>query len=108
MRKEFPAKIKFARWQHCGGHCENCGRKLFTGDIRYDHHIPDQLGGEPVFENCRVLCVDCHEVKTSMLDVPDIAKAKRRERAHAGIKRPRTITRWRRFDGSVVVAERER
>src|SRR5689334_15917554 len=107
-RREFSAKVKLARWQHCNGMCEGCGRKLFTGDIRYDHHNPDGLTGEPTFENCRVLCRDCHSIKTSMQDVPRIAKAKRRERRHLGIKKPRTITGWRRFDGSRVYAGRER
>lgn len=108
-RREFSAKVKVAAFERCGGLCEQCSRKLYTADINYDHEIPDQLGGEPALENCRVLCRACHGTKTAKRDVPTIAKAKRRERAHAGIKRasrPMPGTRasgWKRkLDGSVI------
>lgn len=106
-RKEFSAKIKAEAFKRCAGHCEECTRKLYAGDFHYDHDDPDGLTGEPTLSNCRVLCRSCHAVKTRK-DVGDIARAKRRERQHAGIKRPRSITRWRKFDGSIVEAERER
>lgn len=88
MRKEFPAKIKMAAWLRSGGKCENtsCGRKLFTGDINYDHDDPDGLTGEPTLENCKVLCRGCHKIKTKS-DVARIAKAKRIERRHLGIRK---------------------
>lgn len=95
-RREFPAKVKRAAWQRSGGRCEvgrvahmphvGCGRELYIGDINYDHADPDGLTGEPVLENCVVLCRSCHSVKTTTHDVPAIARAKRRERAHIGIK----------------------
>jgi hypothetical protein len=40
--------------------------------------------------------------------VAQIAKARRVERKHIGIRKPRTITAWRRFDGSIRRVERER
>lgn len=110
-RKEFTAKVRVAAWQRSEGRCEwidddghRCNVKLYPGDMHYDHIIADQLGGEPTLENCAVLCRSHHKAKTIRQDVPAIAKAKRRERAHLGIK-PRTKFRgWRRFDGTPVYA----
>jgi len=108
-RKEFPAKIKLAAFERCGGRCELCTAKLFPGNINYDfdHRIPAGLRGLSDLANCLVLCRSCHRQKTKT-DVAVIAKAKRIERQHAGIRKPRTIVRWRRFDGSPVYAPRER
>jgi 5-methylcytosine-specific restriction endonuclease McrA len=85
MRREFSRAVKLAAWQRCGGRCESCTRKLFTGDIHYDHRNPDALTGEPTLDNCAVLCRACHSAKTR-IDVARIAKAKRREAAHIGAK----------------------
>src|SRR3990167_11415951 len=108
MRQEFTAKIKAAAAMRANGHCENCTRKLMPGDFHYDHEIPDGLGGNPTLENCRVLCRSCHKVKTTTADVPRIAKAKRNFRTSRGIKKDRTITRWRKFNGEIVQASRAR
>ena len=107
MRREFPARVKIAAWERSHGHCESCTRKLFPGDINYDHDNPDGLTGEPTLDNCKVLCRACHSLKTKD-DVSRISKAKRVEKRHRGIRKPRRITRWRRFDGSIVEAKRER
>lgn len=95
-RREFSARTKDQAWRRSGGRCETgrvahmpdvgCGRKLAPGDIHYDHVDPDGLTGEPAIENCAVLCRSCHLIKTTTHDVPAIARAKRRQRAHAGIK----------------------
>lgn len=91
MRREFSAKTKALAAQRSGGHCDACTRKLMTGDYHYDHDTPDGLGGEPTLENCKVLCKACHSIKTCTRDVPQIAKAKRRERARFGIKSKSTF-----------------
>lgn len=110
MRREFSAKTKAEAFLRARGCCEQCdsGVKLRTGDIFYDHIIPDAIGGEPTLSNCQVLCRAHHSVKTTTEDVPRIAKAKRVARRHSGIKKPRSITRWRKFDGSPVFAARQR
>jgi 5-methylcytosine-specific restriction protein A len=107
-RREFSGKIMAAAALRAAGKCESCTRKLLTGDYHYDHIIPDAMGGEPTLDNCAVLCRSCHSIKTRTADVPQIAKAKRRERNRFGIKKPRTIRAWRRFSGEIVYAGKER
>ena len=106
-RREFPAKVKVAAFQRANGLCEVCGEKLWPARFRYDHKLPDALGGEPTLENCVVQCLACDKPKTAD-DIRRIRKADRQHRNHIGVKRPRTITRWKRFDGSIVIAPRER
>lgn len=107
-RREFPAKVKVAAFQRANGHCEKCGTYIIAG-AQYDHRIPDALGGEPTLENCVCLCAKCHRSKTSTVDVPMIAKAKRIEAKRVGAKKSKNplpgsrATRWKRkIDGSVV------
>jgi 5-methylcytosine-specific restriction enzyme A len=109
MRREFSAKVKLAAFQRCDGLCEmpDCGAKLRPGKFTYDHRVPDQLGGEPTLDNCQVICRECDREKTGQ-DAGDIARAKRRERKHVGIRKPTTFKGWRRFSGEIVFAGRGR
>ena len=86
MRKDFRASVKIAALKRADGKCEGCGLPLTLGKYACDHINPDGLTGEPTLENCRVLCIGCHKEKTKR-DVADIAKAKRREAKHTGMKR---------------------
>ena len=91
MRREFSKSVKLAAWERCGGRCEICTAKLFTGRITYDHIIPDGLGGEPVLSNVQVLCDNCNHEKTYTGDclisgdISRIAKTKRVRDKHIGI-----------------------
>lgn len=107
-RCEFPARIKAAAFHRAKGACEGCRAKLSVGKFHFDHNNPDGLTGEPTLSNCVVLCVPCHREKTTKIDIPTIAKAKRREAKFIGAKAPsrRGFRGWRRFDGTVVWRER--
>jgi 5-methylcytosine-specific restriction protein A len=108
-RREFTKRIKLERWQHADGKCEDCGGRLSPGHVHFDHHVPDALGGEPTFDNCRVLCTNCHGAKTGMRDIPAIAKSNRVRNRHLGIARKPTKFRgWRKMDGTVVYANDRR
>lgn len=85
MRREFPAKVKVAAFQRANGNCEICGARLSVGKFRYDHKLPDALGGEPTLENCVVQCLGCDKPKTAD-DVRRIRKADRQRRNHIGAK----------------------
>ena len=95
MRSEFSNKVKRDALNRANGKCENpaCGASLSLNKYHYDHRIPDQMGGDASLDNCQLLCWACHKEKTKA-DVGDIAKAKRIERRHLGI-RPKS-----RFPGS--------
>jgi 5-methylcytosine-specific restriction protein A len=85
-RREFSAKIKLLAWERAQGCCEICTRKLYPGDFHYDHINPDGLTGLPTLGNCSLVCRACHKTKTKR-DVANIARAKRRERKHIGIRK---------------------
>lgn len=110
MRREFSKSVKRDAFLRANGYCEGegCGARLTVGKFAYDHRIPDGLGGEPTLENCQVLCAACHKEKTGKRDVSTIAKAKRIKDREIGIRKPRTIRAWRRFNGEIVHAPRER
>jgi 5-methylcytosine-specific restriction protein A len=115
MRREFSKQVRRDAFARANGKCEGwlpngtlCEAKLTIGKYHYDHVIPDAHGGEPTLENCAVICLPCHKFKTAKKDVPAIAKTKRIQDRHKGIKKPRTIRSWRRFDGTIVHADRER
>lgn len=89
-RKNFKCSVIVARFKYCGGRCEGvlengerCSADLNLRRYHCDHHNPDGLTGEPIFDNARILCVPCHKAKTKD-DVALIAEAKRREADHLG------------------------
>lgn len=101
-RKEFSRSVRVAAWKRTDGHCQACTRPCGP-DARFDHIIADALGGQPTLENCQLICRWCHDAKTFGNDVPAIARAKRREARHLGIRQSRNPIRgWRKFDGTPV------
>jgi 5-methylcytosine-specific restriction protein A len=86
-RREFSAKVKVMAWERAGGNCERCTARLYPGKFRFNHRIPDALGGEPTVENAEVLCLNCDTPQTYGKDIPNIARAKRRERKHIGVRK---------------------
>lgn len=87
-RKEFSKSVKVACVKRATVDgklfCEGCGG-LITGRFEIDHIRADGLLGEPTLANARVLCSPCHKEKTAD-DVARIAKAKRVEARHLGIR----------------------
>lgn len=115
MRREFSKQVRRDAFLRANGQCEGkpygnerCPCKLQVGRFHYDHDIPDALGGEPALENCVVLCIACHRDKTGKQDIPAIAKTKRIQDRERGIRKPRTLRSWRKFNGEIVTAPRER
>jgi 5-methylcytosine-specific restriction protein A len=114
-RSEFSKTTRREAMTRCNGLCEGllpdgakCSANLWQKLRHFDHIIPCAIGGGNELSNCQVLCVQCHGAKTTKIDVPMIAKAKRVADKHQGIKKPRSIRSWRRFDGTIVHAERYR
>lgn len=80
-RLEFSAKVKRAALDRAGGRCEcGCDRR-FTNHPKerphFDHDLPAYLGGTGELDNCKVLRVECHLVKTAQEDTPRIVKSRR-------------------------------
>lgn len=106
-RIEFTAKIKIEAFKLAKGMCQNCGCRLVSAE--YDHRVALALGGESTLENCEVLCKGCHRFKTHRVDVPEIARAKRREAKHRNATKPKRnpmpgskASGWKkRMDGTV-------
>lgn len=88
MRREFPRKVRAEVALRAGGCCEDCGARLKVGEGEYDHVLPDQLGGGPTTDNCRLLCRVCHRAK-SATDIARIRKGDRQRDRHTGAKRSR-------------------
>lgn len=83
MRREFSRKTRAQAFERSKGCCEVCGARLVPGKFRYDHILPDVLGGEPTLENCKVQCVACDAPKTAD-DIKRIRKADRQRDKHNG------------------------
>jgi 5-methylcytosine-specific restriction endonuclease McrA len=93
------------RWH---GRCAKCTRDLSRNRWDCDHIVALCNGGENRETNLRPLCVTpCHSDKTRA-DRRIKVKADRAQRKTYGIRKPRTITRWRNMRGEIVEAPRER
>ena len=97
-RIEFPPKVKTQAFQRAKGHCEECKCRIVSAE--YDHRIPWAMGGESTLENCVCLCSKCHRLKTFSEDIPNIAKAKRREAKHIGAVKTKQKIKSRGFGHS--------
>ena len=87
-RREFSKTVRSQAAARSKGLCEACGKKLAVGEFHYDHDVPDGLGGEPTLENCKVLCLPCHKVKTIEQDNPRMQKADAQRKSIALAIRP--------------------
>ena len=72
------------------GKCHLCGGKIQVGEAwEVEHVIPLAMGGADDDSNRMLAHRKCHSRKTATCDVPAIARAKRRERAHIGARKSR-------------------
>jgi 5-methylcytosine-specific restriction protein A len=90
------------------GVCHLTQRKIKPGDHWDLDHVKALCnGGEHREKNLAPALREAHRVKTAA-DVKERAKIDRLRKRNMGIRKPRTITRWRKFNGDVVYAGRER
>lgn len=97
MRRAFPKSIQREALARAAGQCEaalpsgdRCPCTLQPGRYRFDHRIPDRIGGAPDLANCQVICLGCDRAKYPR-DRAVIDRTRRIEDRHAGITDP-----WRR------------
>ena len=103
-----PPRVKVRIFLEAEGKCRNCTR-FIGGSItaEYDHITALINGGKHCESNLQLLCNECHKQKTGA-DVAEKSRIYRKRASHIGLKKPRKITRWRKFNGEIVTASRER
>lgn len=92
------------------GICHLCGCQINAarGEVWEVEHVEArEIGGRDDWANLRPAHVACHKAKTAS-DKKVIAKLNRIRNRNLGIKKPRSMTRWRKFNGEIVFAERGR
>ena len=90
------------------GRCYLSGRRIGPADAwEVDHIVALVNGGEHRERNLAPVLREKHREKTAA-DVKQKAKNDRVRKRHLGLKKPRTIRAWRKFDGTPVYADRER
>lgn len=90
------------------GRCHISGRKIMPADYWELEHVKALCnGGLHVESNLAPALAEPHRIKTRA-DRKTKSKTDRVRKKHLGIKKPRSIRSWRRFDGSPVYANRER
>lgn len=103
-----PPRVRLRVFERCGGICHLSGVRIKAGDQwDCDHVVALINGGEHRERNLAPALRVEHRKKTAA-DVKLKAKVARVRKKHLGIKRPRTMTRWRKFNGTIVHAERDR
>ncbi len=104
-----PPRVRLRVFERFGGVCQcGCTRRIQAGEAWEADHIQALInGGKHEEANLQPLLREHHKIKTKA-DVKIKAKSARIRQKHLGITRPRTIRAWRRFDGSIVHASRNR
>jgi 5-methylcytosine-specific restriction protein A len=103
-----PPRVRLRIFERYEGKCYLSGIKIRPGDKWELEHIQALCNGGAHREfNMAPALVAPHKIKTKA-DRREKSKVDRLKKANAGIKKPRTITRWRRMNGDIVTAARER
>ncbi len=104
-----PPRVRLRIFQAYDGRCQcGCNRKIAAGESwDAEDEIAIINGGQRRESNLRPFLTAHHPQKTAR-DVEIKSKTYRMARRHVGIKKPRTITGWRKFDGTPVHASRSR
>ena len=104
-----PPRVKARLFDAYDGRCQcGCDRKIRAGEAwDLDHYVALINGGANSELNMRPMLTEHHKHKTAA-DMRQKSKSYRIRSKHIGIKKPRSITRWRRFNGDPVYANRER
>lgn len=103
-----PPRVQLRIYERYNGQCPKCSRKLYPRKWACDHIVALINGGAHRESNLQPLCVSpCHSDKTRA-DMQIKSKGYKRRLRKAGIRKPRTIRAWRKFNGERVYASRER
>lgn len=104
-----PPRVRVRVFDRYEGRCQcGCNRKIMAGEA-WDLEDTVALinGGENRENNKKPWLSEHHKGKTAQ-DVAEKSRVYRKRAKHLGLKKPRTMTRWRNFRGEIVYASRER
>lgn len=103
-----PRRVRLRIWEQHDRRCATCRRPIGESNPwDCDHIEPLATGGRHAEGNLQPLCRDCHPNKTRN-DLRAKSRSARVRSRMAGIQKDRTITAWRRFDGTIVRVGRKR
>ncbi|HEX5242809.1 MAG TPA: hypothetical protein VFW23_06050 [Tepidisphaeraceae bacterium] len=104
-----PPRVRLRIFDRYGGRCQcGCNRKIMVGEAwDAEDEIAVINGGERRESNLRPFLREHHKAKTAS-DVAIKSKTYRVRSRHFGIKKRPSFRGWRKFDGTVVYAERDR
>lgn len=103
-----PPRVVVRIFERYEGKCYLTGVKIRPGDKwEVEHVIALINGGENRESNMAPALVGAHKVKTRD-DMRIKSKNARVRKRHVGIRKPRTIRAWRKFNGEPVYAGRQR
>ncbi len=104
-----PQRVRLRVYLRDKGHCQVCHRQLGPSDKWIcDHKIAIVNGGSNLERNLQTICEWCDKRVKTPADVAQKSATYRKRLRHVGIRKPRTITRWRKFNGDIVSVKRER
>ncbi len=103
-----PDRVRLRIFEREQGMCWLSKRKIRPGEAwQLDHKIALCNEGRHAESNLAPALTEPHKSKTKC-DVAEKSRVARKRKKHLGIKKARTITRWRKFDGTIVTKDRER
>jgi 5-methylcytosine-specific restriction endonuclease McrA len=103
-----PPRVRLRIFDRDQGACCNCLRKIYPGDKWACDHVKALInGGENRESNLQTLCDWCHSKKT-VDDVRQKSLTYTKRSRYVGLKKKRTITRWRNMRGEIVEKPRDR
>jgi 5-methylcytosine-specific restriction protein A len=90
-RKPISAKERLRLFALHGGVCHLCRGKITATREAWEvsHDIPLEMGGADDDDNRKLAHFKCHRAHTATVDLPLIAKAKRREQKNLGARKPK-------------------
>jgi 5-methylcytosine-specific restriction protein A len=103
-----PPRVRLRVFERMGGICHLSGRKITAGEPWDLDHIVALINGGAHRESNLAPALRTEHRKKTATDVKQKAKNDRVRKRHIGIGKPRTIRAWRKFDGTIVYAERNR
>ncbi len=107
--EKIPDRVKVRVFLRYDGKCQcGCNRAIRPGETwQCDHKRALINGGMHREMNLQPLLTEHHKNKTKD-DVAEKSRTYEKRKANLGIKKPRSITRWRKFNSMPVFASRER